>query len=306
MLDKNSLGILIELCREGDLTNAELAKRLNINPATVAKKKQKLLKDGVIEITALSNPEKMGYVVGAFIGLEVDLNKIDFICHKLSDNIKVNMVIMCFGRFDILISAYFYDMVALQTFVKTELPEIDGINRIETFLVAEPREQHHRRLPTDKNPLETVRLNKMDQIIVNELLQTRHFVYSDLAKKLGVSLSTVSRRIHYLISNGVIFFRAKPNPSKIGYTANAFILLKAELSKVEKICDELVNFHEVYLIMKLMNDYEVIFGVQAVNTEVLFEFIKSKVAPIDGVLKIDTLIRGPFHHFRAAPLFIPS
>jgi DNA-binding Lrp family transcriptional regulator len=306
MLDKISLGIIIELCRKGDLTNSDIANSLNINPATAARKKQKLIKERVIEITALSNPAKMGYKAGAFIGIEVDLKKINSVCRKLSDNIKVNMVLTCFGRFDILISAYFYDMAALQYFVMIELSKIDGVNRIATFLMAEAKEQHHRRLPVDVNPSEPPKLDELDQQIINELLQTGQPLYSKLAIKLGVSLSTISRRINNLISSGVIYYRAIANPSKLGYTANAFVFLHAELSKVENICDDLATFPEIYLIIKLMNDYEVIFGVQALDPELLFDFITSKIAHIDGVLKTETLIRGPFHHFRAAPLFIPS
>jgi len=305
MIDATSMKIVVELCRDGRLTNIELAKRLGINTLTLAKKKTKLLNDGVIKINAVSMPRKIGYQVGAFFGLDVNINKILSVCDELVSNPNTSLVATCFGRFGILANAYFYDIEGLQNFVKWDLSQINGVNNIETYLIAEIEEAPSG-FPV-KEPLnEPVRLDNIDKKLINELLKEANTTHIHLARVLGISQSSVTRRIDSLVKRGVIFFRAAPDPLKLGYTSNAFVFLRSDPAKIDHVCRKLADYPEIHLILQLTSDYQILFGVLSLNPVKLYEFMMTKIASIDGVLKTETLIRGFFHHFKAASLFIPS
>ena len=75
MIDDISFKMMTELRRDGRATNAQLARKLGISMATVAKKFNAMIEDGVIVIKAMPNPYIMGYHSQAFIGLSIDFKK---------------------------------------------------------------------------------------------------------------------------------------------------------------------------------------------------------------------------------------
>lgn len=306
MFDDISFKIMLELSRDGRCSNAKLAQRLGISVLTVAKRREALIREGVVAIKAVPNPVKMGYQAQAFIGLDVDLRKTDSICAQLMDNSHVNLALTIFGRFDVLLLVYFREWGMLQSFIKEELPRIDGVNHVATFLVSEIKKRYQGMFPDNLSTSKPKQIDEIDHKLIKELIRDGDPKYAELAKKLGISTSTVSRRVASLIKEDIIRILAIPNPAKLGYSANAFVFLQADLAKVDKICDQLSDYPEVNVVMKLMNDYEIMFSINSPNPETLFEFIKSRVANIDGVLNTETFIRGSFLYFSADAMFLPS
>jgi len=305
MIDETSFKILTELTRDGRSSNARIAKKLGINVLTVAKRVNNLLDEGVIVIKAIPNPNKMGYIANAFIGLVVDLQKIDDICAKLVNNSHISMVVTCFGRFDIMLNVDFRTWEMLQSFVKEELSRIEGINKVETYLVSGSTKRYQGIFEDGDTDKQAPQIDEIDQKLIEELIKHGRPNYADVAGKLSISTSTVSRRVAYLVKEDIIKILAIPNPSKLGYLANAFVMVNAYLSKIDSICEQLMDYSEVHLVARLMNRYDIIFGVHATDPGSLFDFMKRKISTIDGVLNTETLIRGNFLHFSADALYLP-
>ena len=304
MMDEISWKIMHELCVDGRVTNAELGQKLGINAATVAKKVNSMLKEGILTIKAVLNPIKIGHPFAAVIGLDVNPRKLERVCARIIDNPNVNVVTTCFGRFDALIIVNFSDREALHSYIREELKRIEGINHAETFLCLEPRQQHS----ISKNELtasESTVIDEIDQKIIKELTRNGRSKHADLAKKLGVDTSTVSRRISFLIKEDLIKIVGNPNPSKLGYSANAFIMLNTDPAKVDEICNQLYKYPEVHMVRQLMNGFEILFGVHCPNLDMLFEFVQSKIAVIDGVLNTETFVRGKFFYFSDEAISLP-
>jgi len=306
MLDKISFQIMLELCRNGRASKSKIARNLGISMMTVAKRINAMIDNDVIAIKAIPNPVKMGYKASAFIGLKVDLKLIDDICAQLADNVHISLVVTCFGRFDVLLLVYFREWQLLQDFVRQDITLIKGINHIETYLISKAKKQCQEIVPADVVDGNHVELDELDQQIIKELVRNGNPNYTDLAEKLSTSVSTISRRITGLLKSNIIEILAIPNPSKIGYSASAFTLLRVNLSKADKICDQLSAYPEVNTVLRLMNDYDILFGINAADPEALFNFSKSKIANIDGILSSETFIRGSFLYFSADAMFMPS
>ncbi|MFH1646321.1 MAG: Lrp/AsnC family transcriptional regulator, partial [Chloroflexota bacterium] len=139
---------------------------------------------------------------------------------------------------------------------------------------------------------EPAQLDDIDQKVIEELGKDGRLAYADLSKKLGISSATVSRRVAFLLRENIIKIMAIPNPSKLGYPANSFITLRTDRSKVNDICAELSMYREVHLVMTLMNSFDIIVGIHFPTPEVLYDFILKKIAFMDGVLDIETIMRA--------------
>ena len=305
MLDKISIKIMNELCHDGRYSNVVLARKLGFNVATVAKKINAMIEKRIIVIKALPNPSIMGYDSQAFIGLSVDLKKINNVCDRLTKYKHTFMVTTSFGRYDILLIVFFHKKDMLHDFIKGELLRIEGVTRVETYFILEDRRWIERILPDASMETSPILIDEFDKKIIAELMQNGRPNYSDLGKKLGASKSTISRRIALLLKEDVIKILAFPNLSKLGYSANAYVLVNAEHSKIGKICDQLFSYPEVHLVIKLMNNFDILFGIYSENPKTLEEFLQNKIGNMDGILKTETFIRGSYSYFSTHAVFPP-
>jgi DNA-binding Lrp family transcriptional regulator len=291
MLDHYDRKIIQALRENGRASHAKIAKDLGINAATVAKRTETLVEGGTIAIKAALNPFKLGFKAHAFIALNVDLTKVQSVCLALMPHPNVTSIQTCFGRFDIMLVVDFLDWESLDSFTKLHLAKIEGINKIETFLIADIKKRYHDLFDTTPGQI-PVQIDEVDQQLIAALEHNGLSSYQDLAKIVNVSLSTASRRVNELLKQRIIRVIAVPNPSKLGYPANANLALNVAPDKIESVCLELGKIPSIYMILTLMNGFEVMASAHLPTPELLYGFITNTIARIDGVIKIETFVRA--------------
>jgi len=294
---------MLELFRDGRSSNTAIAKKLDLSVITVAKKIDALMRDGIITIKAVVNPVKMGNHAGALICLNVDIRKIDTICAELKNVPNIHIMVTAFGRFDLLLITFFRDMEALETFTKNRLKHIDGIRSVSTFLISDIKmggDVSFNKMSGEDNK---ANLDAMDMKLISELMQNGRPEYSELAEIIDTSKSTISRRISSLIDEDILKIVAIPN-SNLEYLSDAFILINAEYSKIDDICARLMSYPETHLLLKLINDYDILLTMQSISREELYNFIIDKVVCIDGVLKSETFLLASFLHFSTHAMLV--
>jgi len=293
MIDNINSKIISALRRDGRTSNVKLAQELGVNTATIAKRIEAMLQENLIIIRAVPNPFKRGYQVHAFITLKVDLKQVESICAKLVDHPNISAVLTTFGRFDIIVIVDSYNWEILMDFVKEDISRIEGISGIEIRFISEIKKRSYSAftddVATNNVPAEIDEINRR---LIEELGKNGRLSYVNLATKLGISLATVSRRVSFLLRENIIKIMAIPNPSKLGFPANAFMTLHADRSKVNDICAELSNYPEVHTIMTLINGFDIIVGIHFPTPEMLYDFVLEKIAHLEGVLDNETLIRA--------------
>lgn len=105
----------------------QIAKELGANEATVRRRIEKLLKDGIIErFTVVLDYHKLGRVIKAFIGLRVEPAKLKAIAEHLAKNADTQVVYRTSGDTDIITEVIFEKMEDLSDFLDEEL-KLDGI-----------------------------------------------------------------------------------------------------------------------------------------------------------------------------------
>lgn len=290
MITRTDKKIILELQKNGRASYAELASKLGISVSTVASRTEKLIRSRVIEIRAVPNPYKMGLTANALIAVKAEPSKVDRICERLVDNFFISTVTTVFGRYDILIIVHFPAWEMMHDFINKDLSRIDGVLRVESYYLNEFKKRYQRIFSKDSSTRRPFRLKDSEKTLIEELAKDGRKNIREIAEKIRIHVSTVSRRIHALVEEDVFKIVAVPNPQSFGYGSNAFISLDVEASKVDQICEDLFSYPEIVVMTTLVNGSGVMLGIQTINNEMLYRFIKEKIARIKGVQETETLI----------------
>jgi len=294
MIDATSQKIIIALSKDGRCSYTKLAKKLGIKAITVAKRVEAMIKDDIIAIRAVPDPSKMGYKAMAVIALGVEVSRLDDVCDKLMDNPNITYLSTTFGKFDVVLFAEYRDFDTLYKLVREEIPNIEGTNAIETFLISDMKKRYQGPSNIDSLSDKPVLIDEIDEELINELRTDGRGSFTVLANKVGVSPATVSRRVASLIRKNVIQITVVANPTKLGHHVVAFLGLRVKSTKINEICSRLSSYPQLPLVMTLMSGYNILAVVALPNLRALLKFITNEIALIDGVFNIETLIRAEF------------
>lgn len=291
-MNKTDLKLVVELQRDGGASYSDLAARLEITPKTVAKRVEGLIESRVIAIRAQPNPFKLGLSASALIAIKADPAKIEHVCEILAENFYVNLVQTVFGRFDILIIVYFPNWEMLHQFINNELNTIEGVTQADYYFIKEIFKRYDRFF--EKEPFEAgfLKLKKTDRILIEELAKDGRANPGDLAEKLGIHVTTVYRRMSALLKENIIKISGVPNPSRLAYSANAYIIMDVDRAEIGRACDSLYSYPEVHFIMTMSNRSGVIVCIHTRDNETLYEFLKKKIAHLKGLTNTETFIRA--------------
>ncbi len=135
-----------------------------------------------------------------------------------------------------------------------------------------------------------MKLNDLDRRVILLLQQDGRASNTALSKRLGVSESTVRRRIGQLIRNGVISVIAVPEPSALDYKAEALIGLEVQLGSLDSVTQELASMPEVQYVASCTGRYDVFIWVILKSQDELVDFLKNKLAPISGIRRSETFV----------------
>lgn len=127
---------IIELLQKnGSLTNAEIADFVDTSEATVRRRRLRLQDEDIIRNIAAINPFVLGYRVIVVMGLQVKTGMLNEVETILSNTSEVRFLGVTFGRYDLVLEAWFKSSEDLINFINITLAETQGVQRAETFQV---------------------------------------------------------------------------------------------------------------------------------------------------------------------------
>jgi Lrp/AsnC family transcriptional regulator for asnA, asnC and gidA len=293
MLDNISYQIIKALSKDGRYSYTKLAKDLKVKTSTVSNRVNKMLRDDFISIQAIPNPYKIGYKFQVVIALNVNIKQIDAVCDKLLEDTYISSIADMFGIFNILILAEYPDIEKLYTLVRKKLPNIEGVYEIDMFFISERKKSYDKFFKPESLIDEPVSIDYIDEQLISDLRKNGRSNLTRLAKKYGISAASVTRRVAKLIKNDIIKISVVPNHTKLlGFRAVAYVLINAEPNKVDSICEQLSTYPEVHNVITLVNRYNIFAVLVLKDHATLYKFITNEISLINGVIKIDTLMRN--------------
>lgn len=135
-LDATDVKILRELQADGRISNADLAKRINLSPSPCLSRVRNLEREMVIDrYVAILRPNSVGLSLSVFIrvGLERQVEEnLERFEAKMDEYPNVMECYLMSGESDYLLRVVVKDITELQEFIIQELTKIPGVANIQS------------------------------------------------------------------------------------------------------------------------------------------------------------------------------
>ena len=131
--DKKIINLLME---DGRMPASEMARRIGgISERVIRYRIERIVKEGYIQISAITNPKSLGYLVTADVFLEVESGAISDVAKKTSEYECVSYVACSIGESDISIQVVGHDTTEVYQFVTNVIGKIPGVRKTTTSIV---------------------------------------------------------------------------------------------------------------------------------------------------------------------------
>jgi Lrp/AsnC family transcriptional regulator for asnA, asnC and gidA len=140
-LDETDKRIVELLQRNARASNASVGKAVGLSEAAVRKRVARLLAGRQVDFVVAVNPALFGYDRIAFIGVQVDIDKMVSAADALCRLIPVNFVAYTSGTYDLFIIGQFRSDEDLVDFLTQEVGKISGVRRTETTFILKVRKR---------------------------------------------------------------------------------------------------------------------------------------------------------------------
>jgi len=137
MLDEMDAAIIHLLQEDGRMSAVELAERLEgISARVVRHRIKKLLRQGIISVTAVVNPKALGYPIMADVLVDADVSVIPAVAQRLSLLDHVTYVSCATRGTGISVQVVARSVEDLYQMVQAQIHQISGVSRTRINLVA--------------------------------------------------------------------------------------------------------------------------------------------------------------------------
>jgi Lrp/AsnC family transcriptional regulator for asnA, asnC and gidA len=281
MITPTDKKIIKLLQKDGRASYSDIAQNLGITPSTTAKRIKYMLEHRTITVRGLLNPYKLGLIAGAFIAIRSSPEHRDNLHAFLNKELFVSTILSTLGQFDILCLIRTRSWEDLHDFISQKLITCPGVLDYDVNYIGKTFKRFQifgKNKKFDKTP----DLKEVDWQLLHQLCLDGRQSNSDVAEKLGLHVSTVSRRIQDFFSQDYIRVLPQPNPAKFDYASSAVVRAWVDKSQAQQICEMISSFEEVFMVSSIINRPAVIFGVHTGSNEITTDLINNFLS-IEGL-----------------------
>ena len=329
IVDELDQRILWELLRDGRKSCTAIAKENDVSEDTVWKRYKEMEKKGIIVGSTIQyNYKLFGYSAPATVRLKVESQNIDAVLDtlnkwpligagaKVMDTLNnwplsgegAKGAVRIYGNnYTVSMFVLFKSLRGLES-AKEFITQQNPINGFDTNIWVDTRAIPENiigcfseqltddiKSPKKADPQEAIKLDQIDLQIVDKLSDDGRMPFGTLAKEIGVSTDTVTRRYEKLRKNNYIKSILKIDPSKLGY--QSFLVIQIEMS-VKSYIKEMVNslskvpgLHDIIRLSGSF-DLEVVVHVKDCNNIIA---IHKEIAKIPHVKRVESAIAAVYN-----------
>ena len=130
--------------------------------------------------------------------------------------------------------------------------------------------------------------DEIDHLILQTLQNDGRKSFSDLAKEMGMAVSTISKRYMNLVDCGILSIIGRVEPERIGLNAYAAINVQVDtLANVERVAQELMALPEVSFLALRTGDFQLEINVMCRDNSHLMEILRNNMDKINHVRKYE-------------------
>ena len=134
--DKTDIKIVNLLLEDGRMSASEMSRRMgDISERSIRYRVDRMIDDGVIQISAVVSPEALGFTIKADVWLEVESDLIFEVAKKMAAFENVTYVACGIGQNDISIQVVARDTSEIYDFVTEVVRKVTGVRKTTTSIV---------------------------------------------------------------------------------------------------------------------------------------------------------------------------
>lgn len=296
-LDQLDIQLMGELESDARQTYTDLAAKLGVSRPIITNRVRRLLDGRVISIFCWADPAALGFEITATLAIYVQSGRIGDVVHGLVACAPIRHVHLCTGSFNIVAWAWLRNSEDLEHLLLNELDSIPGVLHVETMLLLQLVKVLPRLLadgkelrPRENRAKDQVKLDDLDVKLIRELQINARQKTTNLAQKLGVHKTTITRRIQRLVYEDVIQFRTVIQPFALGYHGSALIGLSCDPAKVSEVADAVASYKQVQYVGICAGRYNITAWVAFRKLSDLRHFITVELGSVSGLRETDTMI----------------
>ncbi|MEV7045681.1 Lrp/AsnC family transcriptional regulator [Amycolatopsis sp. NPDC051061] len=142
-LDNTDRSLIGLLQQDGRASFTALAKAVGLSEGAVRQRVQRLLRDDLMQIVAVTDPANVDLTRQAMVGISVDGADPRAVADKLSELPNVHYVVLCAGRYDLLAELVCRDDDHMLEVLGEEIRKIDGVSGTELFVYLKLAKQNY-------------------------------------------------------------------------------------------------------------------------------------------------------------------
>jgi Lrp/AsnC family transcriptional regulator for asnA, asnC and gidA len=230
-LSKLERDIVEVLQKDGRRPFAQIAREVGAAEKTVRSAVARLEEAHIIDITAVTFPDLLGYTGAATCGITVGPgHDVREVARQLGEVDVINYVAATAGSFQVFADVVCRDRRALLEVLDERVRSIPGVIAVEPFLYLNVTYRSFgftELSPHAPGAKPAVKLTDMDRRIFSELANDGRASYHAIGRTLGVSESLVRQRVKRATDAGVLSINALVNPASLGAEIMAWIGIRS-------------------------------------------------------------------------------
>lgn len=134
--DKTDIKIVNLLLEDGRMSASEMSRRMgDISERAIRYRIDRMIDEGVIQISAVVSPEALGLNIKADVWLEVEADRVLEVAKKMASFENVTYVACSIGQNDISIQVVAKDTSEIYYFVTEVIRKVPGVRKTTTSIV---------------------------------------------------------------------------------------------------------------------------------------------------------------------------
>jgi DNA-binding Lrp family transcriptional regulator len=291
--------IVAALHTDGRATWREVARRAGSSESTVARRAQRLIDDGVLRVSAVTDPLRCGLGAPVLVQLKCAVGAAERVAQRLAERPDVRFVANVTGVVDVIAELIVPSRQRLARFLLEELRDIDGIVDTTTASVLRNFKTSYDwswALLGDREPVAPPIAERSsgprilapeDLELISVLVEDGRRSIAELASTLGMSESMARRRLDALTRDGFIRFATLVDPQLLGYEVEAFVWLRVDLARLETIAATLAGQGAVRYLSATTGFSDLTAELVLGSRDDLYAFCTTTLAAVPGIRQVD-------------------
>lgn len=292
-VDATDMNLIAEIEANPMQTHIELASKLGLSRTTVHSRMKNLYDRRVIRTAVIADPMTLGYSTCVLIGISVQPSQLMHVADRLAVFESIEYLMLCMGRFDILALALFRKRADFLNFLVNNIGALPIAVDVETMLTLKHTKIMGQLLsddgPNSMRQTMATNLDSLDFTLIKELEGNAGLKSRQLSRKLGISQSTVIRRIRKLQDDRIIRIVTLIDPFAIGYQGVASIGIRCNADKVNEVAHAIGSYSNVQIVAILAGRFDIIAWVVFRELHELSDFITEELSRIPGLQYTETM-----------------